>query len=148
MLQAKHSDFSYNILPDEFPPESKFYEPHPFEDLLCSTDDYGVSELHSDVYLIMNAERLSQSIDKDTLDYWLRSLPDNHSKDFTGSGLDDNQLISYIKDKNIQSPSELKLYLDYLSAKEGGIRTALESYYVNKREHQDYVNQTNDNPKP
>lgn len=146
MLQAKQSEFSYNILSDEFPSESKFYEPHPFEDLLFSTDDNGSSELHSDVYLIMNAERLSQSIDKDTLDYWLRSLPVNHSNDFTGSGLDDNQLISYIKDKNIQSPSELKLYLDYLSAKQGGIRTALESYYVNKREHDDYVKQTKDNP--
>lgn len=148
MLQAKQSEFSYNILPDEFPPESKFYEPHPFEDLLFSTDDNGVSELHSDVYLIMNAERLSQSVDKDTLDYWLRSLPDNHANDFTGSGLDDNHLISFIKDKNIQSPSELKLYLDYLSEKQGGIRTALDSYYVNKREHEDYVNQPKDNPKP
>ena len=148
MLQAKQSEFSYNILPDDFPSESKFYEPHPFEDLLCSTDDNGVSELHSDVYLIMNAERLSQSIDKDTLDYWLRSLPDNHSKELSGSGLDDNHLISYIKDKNIQSPSELKLYLDYLSAKEGGIRTALDSYYVNKREHEDYVNQTKDKSNP
>ncbi len=148
MLQAKQSEFSYNILSDEFPSESKFYEPHPFEDLLFTTDENGVSELHSDVYLIMNAERLSQSIDKDTLDYWLRSLPDNHSKDFTGSGLDDNYLISYIKDKNIQSPSELKLYLDYLSAKEGGIRTALDSYYVNKREHDDYVKQTKNNSNP
>ncbi len=148
MLQAKQSEFSYNILSDEFPSESKFYEPHPFEDLLFTTDENGVSELHSDVYLIMNAERLSQSIDKDTLDYWLRSLPDNHSKDFTGSGLDDNHLISYIKDKNIQSPSELKLYLDYLSAKEGGIRTALDSYYVNKREHDDYVKQTKNNSNP
>ena len=148
MLQAKQSDFSYNILSDEFPPESKFYEPHPFEDLLRSTDDNGVTELHSDVYLIMNAERLSQSIDKDTLDYWLRSLPDNHANDFSGSGLDDNYLISYIKDKNIQSPSELKLYLDYLSEREGGIRTALDSYYVNKREHEDYVKHTKDNSNP
>ena len=148
MLQAKKCAFSYNILPDDFPSESKFYEPHPFEDLLCSTDENGVSELHSDVFLIMNAERLSQSIDKDTLDYWLRSLPDNHYKEFTGSDYDDNQLISYIKDKNIQSPSELKLYLDYLSAKQGGIRTALDSYYVNKREHEDYLKQTKDNPNP
>ena len=148
MLQAKKSHFAYNILPDELPSESKFYEPHPFEDLLLSTDDNGVSEIHSDVYLLMNAERLSQSVDKDTLDFWLRSLPANHSNDLTGSGLDDNHLISYIKDKNIQSPSELKLYLDYLSAKEGGIRTALESYYVNKREHEDYVKQTKDNPNP
>lgn len=145
MLQAKISDFSYNILPDEVPTESKFYEPHPFEDLLSSTDENGVTELHSDVYLIMNAERLSQSIDKDTLDYWLRSLPDSHRNDLTGSGLDDNHLISYIKDKNIQSPSELKLYLDYLSEKEGGIRIALDSYYIKKREHEDYVKQTKDN---
>lgn len=146
MLQAKISDFSYNILSDEFPPESKFYEPHPFEDLLSSTDDNGVTELHNDVYLIMNAERLSQSIDKDTLDYWLRGLPADHAKELQGN-FDDVQLISYIKDKNIQSPSELKLYMDYLSQKQGGIRTALESYYVNKREHNDYVNQTQDNSK-
>lgn len=144
MLQAKQSNFDYNILPDAFPTESKFYEPHPFEDLLCSTDENGVTELHSDVYLIMNAERLSQSIDKDTLDYWLRSLPDNHSQQLSGN-FDDNFIISYIKDKNIQSPSELKLYLDYLSAKEDGICTALEAYRVNKAEHNDYVNHTKDN---
>lgn len=148
MLQAKQSEFSYFILPDVLPTESKFYQPHPFEDLLSSTDENGVSEIHSDVYLIMNAERLSQSVDKDTLDFWLRSLPDNHSKDFTGSGIDDNLLISFIKDKNIQSPSELKLYLDYLSEKEGGIRTALDSYYINKLEHEDYLNRTKDNPNP
>lgn len=147
MLQAKQSNFAYNILPDELPSESKFYEPHPFEDLLSSTDDNGVTELHNDVYLIMNAERLSQSIDKDTLDYWLRSLPDAHKTDLT-SNYDDKLIISYIRDKNIQSPSELKLYMDYLSDKQGGIRTALDSYYVNKREHNDYVNQTKDNPKP
>lgn len=147
MLQAKQSNFAYNILPDELPSESKFYEPHPFEDLLSSTDENGVTELHNDVFLIMNAERLSQSIDKDTLDYWLRSLPDAQRNDLTGN-FDDNLIISYIRDKNIQSPSELKLYMDYLSDKQGGIRTALDSYYVNKREHQDYVNQPKDNPKP
>ena len=127
MLQAKISDFSYNILPDELPSESKFYEPHPFEDLLRSTDDNGVTELHSDVYLLMNAERLSQSIDKDTLDYWLRGLPVAHANELQGN-FDDSQLISYIKDKNIQSPSELKLYMDYLSDKQGGIASALQSY--------------------
>ena len=147
MLQAKQSNFSYNILPDELPSESKFYEPHPFEDLLSSTDENGVTELHNDVYLIMNAERLCQSIDKDTLDYWLRSLPDVHKTDLTAN-YDDKFVISYIKDKNIQSPSELKLYLDYLSEKQGGIRSALDSYYVAKREHDDYLNQPKDNPKP
>ena len=147
MLQAKISDFSYNILSDEFPPESKFYEPHPFQDLLCSTDENGVSELHNDVFLIMNAERLSQSIDKDTLDYWLRGLPSDHAKELQGN-FNDEQLISYIKDKNIQSPSELKLYMDYLSAKQDGIRNAFESYKEGIRVHHDYVNQTKDNPKP
>lgn len=145
MLQAKQSDFSYNILPDDLPTESKFYQPHPFEDLLFTTDENGVSELHSDVYLLMNAERLSQSIDKDTLDYWLRGLPVDHAKDLQGN-FDDVQLISYIKDKNIQSPSELKLYMDYLSDKEGGIASALESYKQGVQVHKDYLDQIKDNP--
>lgn len=147
MLQAKQSNFAYNILPDELPSESKFYQPHPFEDLLFTTDENGVSEIHSDVYILMNAERLSQSIDKDTLDYWLRGLPVDHSKELQGN-FDDVQLISYIKDKNIQSPSELKLYMDYLSQKEGGIATALESYKQGVRVHQDYLDQIKTNPKP
>lgn len=145
MLQAKKSDFSYNILPDELPTESKFYQPHPFEDLLFSTDENGVSELHSDVFILMNAERLSQSIDKDTLDYWIRGLPPVHAKELQGT-FDDVQLISYIKDKNIQSPSELKLYMDYLSDKEGGIASALESYKQGVQVHQDYLDQIKSNP--
>lgn len=146
MLQAKQSNFAYNILPDELPSESKFYQPHPFEDLLFTSDENGVSEIHSDVYILMNAERLSQSIDKDTLDYWLRSLPVDHVKELQGN-FDDVQLISYIKDKNIQSPSELKLYMDYLSDKQSGISSALESYKEGVRVHQDYIDYIKTNPK-
>lgn len=67
-----------------------------------------------DIYMLFNADRLSRLLSPADLASYIKTLQP-HQK----SGLDkltDDQLISFIKSRHIQSASELLAWSDYLSA--------------------------------
>lgn len=81
-----------------------------FEELEMPNGDKALLQ-HRDVYLIFDQKRLN-SLGVDAVNAFLerfnRKLPD------TMSPMSDDQLFMFIKDKNIQTMSELQMWDDYL----------------------------------
>lgn len=78
----------------------------------------------NDIYLLFNQKRL-ESLGTDSIKYWLDSLqPSVDGLAELRKNVTDEQLISTIKSRRLQEPSEIKLWLDYL----GGL------YKTNKAE--------------
>lgn len=67
----------------------------------------------NDIYLLFNQKRLN-GLGVDTVNNWLKSLTSSPSTDFVKGKYTDEQLLSVVKSRHIQSPSELKRWADYL----------------------------------
>ena len=70
----------------------------------------------NDVTLLFNQIRLEKSIGIDTINHWLMSLQGSDRSDLERlrSKLSDEQLLSFVKSRHLQSPSELLLWSEYL----------------------------------
>lgn len=83
----------------------------------CELPDGGV-KYQSDIALLFNEERLRKMLGLDTLKKWLEHF--NVAASASSNGIDtsrmtDAQLMSYIKSRYIQQPSELKAWSEYLN---------------------------------
>lgn len=83
----------------------------------CELPDGGV-KYQSDIALLFNEERLRKTLGLDTLKKWLEHF--NVAVSASSNGIDvsnmtDAQLMSFIKSRYIQQPSELKAWSEYLN---------------------------------
>ena len=100
---------------------SILYQPSPvdefsFNETVMSDGSTAIS--YSDpIYLLFNQQRLEKN-GSFAIQQWLQSLQSSSSSQLSQlrSKCSDEDLISMIKSRHIQSPSELKSWLDYCSS--------------------------------
>lgn len=115
--------------------KSRFYVPSPIDKLRfleypspVSGDNGVITRFTSDIYLLFNQERLSH-LGKDTVDSWLESIRLNSNSAYNQikQNISDDDLISLVKSKYIQSPSELMAWSNYLMRSKANIIDAIKS---------------------
>lgn len=99
---------------------SECYHASPIDDMLLvdgiDDDDNKTVRHVNDVYLLFNQQRLA-ALGTDTVNKWLETLtPSNDALSELRSKCTDAQLLSIVKSKYIQSPSELQAWSGYLNA--------------------------------
>lgn len=83
----------------------------------CELPDGGV-KYQSDIALLFNEERLRKTLGLDTLKKWIEHFNVASSASSKGvdiSNMTDAQLMSFIKSRYIQQPSELKAWSEYIN---------------------------------
>lgn len=119
---------SHQLSPDT-PLESKLYERPVYEDLMYDTDDNGSVVISSFDKLILNAERLGNLLGADTARAVIDAARENLGRPIADmSNYDDNQLMSFIKSRNIQTPSELQSWLDAIDERQEDMKRFAERY--------------------
>lgn len=119
---------THQLSPDT-PLESKLYERPVYEDLMYDTDDNGSVIISSFDKLILNAERLGNLLGTDTARAVIDAARENLGRPIADmSNYDDNQLMSFIKSRNIQSPSELQSWLDAIDERQEDMKRFAERY--------------------
>ena len=88
--------------------------------------EYGFAfRIVSDVSLLFNQKRLANTIGVDEAKAWLTSL--NHeSSENLGAKFSDDQLISLVKSRHVQSPSDLRSWSNFLTDQAKSIQDFVE----------------------
>lgn len=119
---------THQLLPDT-PIESKLYERPVYEDLMYDTDSNGSVIISSFDKLILNAERLGNLLGTDTARAVIDAARENLGRPIADmSNYDDTQLMSFIKSRNIQTPSELQSWLDAIDERQEDMKRFAERY--------------------
>lgn len=140
---------THQLSPDT-PLESKLYERPVYEDLMYDTDDNGSVIISSFDKLILNAERLGNLLGADTARAVIDAARENLGRPIADmSNYDDNQLMSFIKSRNIQTPSELQSWLDAIDERQEDMKRFAERYetYLKDKEKIDAYRQSAKNDK-
>lgn len=119
---------THQLSPDT-PIESKLYERPVYEDLMYDVDSNGSVIISSFDKLILNAERLGNLLGTDTARAVIDAARENLGRPISDmSNFDDNQLMSFIKSRNIQTPSELQSWLDAIDERQEDMKRFAERY--------------------
>ena len=140
---------SHQLSPDT-PLESKLYERPVYEDLMYDVDDNGSVVISSFDKLILNAERLGNLLGTDTARAVIDAARENLGRPIADmSNYDDNQLMSFIKSRNIQTPSELQSWLDAIDERQEDMKRFAERYetYLKDMQTIDAYRQSAENDK-
>lgn len=135
---------THQLSPDT-PLESKLYERPVYEDLMYDTDENGSVIISSFDKLILNAERLGNLLGTDTARAVIDAARENLGRPIADmSNYDDNQLMSFIKSRNIQTPSELQSWLDAIDERQEDMKRFAERYetYLKDKEKIDAYRQS------
>ena len=96
----------------------KLFVPPVFNSLLFSEQKLGdevVTRHHTDVDLVLNQKRIDDSMIASIVQGWRTNSPTDTSK------FSDEQLISSIKSRHLQSASEIQSWLNYIDSQAGNI---------------------------
>lgn len=119
---------THQLSPDT-PIESKLYERPVYEDLMYDIDSNGSVIISSFDKLILNAERLGNLLGTDTARAVIDAARENLGRPIADfSNYDDTQLLSFIKSRNIQTPSELQSWLDAIDERQEDMKRFAERY--------------------
>ena len=119
---------THQLSPDT-PLESKLYERPVYEELMYDTDENGSVIISSFDKLILNAERLGNLLGTDTARAVIDAARENLGRPIADmSNYDDTQLMSFIKSRNIQTPSELQSWLDAIDERQEDMKRFAERY--------------------
>ena len=116
------------------------YQKSPIDDFLLSEtvdNDGNLALRHvNDVYLLFNQQRLA-NLGVDTINSWLESLsPKSDALAELRSKCTDQQLLTLVKSKYIQSASELQAWSGYLNAHLDSELAALNALQVEQSEEE------------
>lgn len=78
--------------------------------------DYKVTKIHSDIYLLFNQQRIEKTIGRDAYRQWVDNLFQRAGTPLPANASFDD-IASTIKSRYIQTPSELKAWIDSLDAR-------------------------------
>lgn len=130
---------THQLLPDT-PIETKLYERPVYEELMYDTDENGSVVISSFDKLILNSERLGNLLGVDTARAVIDAARENLCRPIADmSNYDDTQLMSFIKSRNIQTPSELQAWLDAIDERQEDMKRFAERYetYLKDKEKVD-----------
>ena len=100
-----------------------------YEELMYDTDSNGSVIISSFDKLILNAERLGNLLGTDTARAVIDAARENLGRPIADmSNYDDTQLMSFIKSRNIQTPSELQSWLDAIDERQEDMKRFAERY--------------------
>lgn len=102
----------------------KMFVPPVFNSLLLTeekVDGENITRHHTDVDLVLNQKRIDDSMISCIVQGWRTTSPTDTSK------YSDEQLISSIKSRHLQSASEIQSWLNYIDSQAGNIIDELKS---------------------
>jgi hypothetical protein len=99
----------------------------PIDNLICRENADGSVRYVSDVSLLFNEDRIINDIGEDNFRNLIRSMQEMPSSPYYDSGLTDEQLIETVKSRYIQSPSEVRAWLEQLVDKAEIVRSDYET---------------------
>lgn len=93
---------------------TKVVEIRPIDELIRRENADGSIRIVSDVTLLFNEDRIINDLGEDNFRSLVRSMQDNPNSPYRDSGLTDDQMIETIKSRYLQSPSEVRAWLESL----------------------------------
>lgn len=86
----------------------------PIDNLIRRENADGSYRVVSDVTLLFNEDRLLNDLGEDNLRNLVRSMQTNPASPYVDLGLTDEQLMETVKSRYLQSPSEVRAWLEQL----------------------------------
>lgn len=99
----------------------------PIDTLIRRENEDGSYRIVSDVTLLFNEDRIINDLGEDNLRNLVRSMQTNPSSPYIDSGLTDEQIMETIKSRYLQSPSEVRAWLETLVDKADVVRSDYET---------------------
>ena len=99
----------------------------PIDTLIRRENEDGSYRIVSDVTLLFNEDRIINDLGEDNLRNLVRSMQTNPASPYVDSGLTDEQMMETIKSRYLQSPSEVRAWLETLIDKADVVRSDYES---------------------
>lgn len=99
----------------------------PIDTLIRRENEDGSYRIVADVTLLFNEDRIINDLGEDNLRNLVRSMQTNPSSPYIDSGLTDEQMMETIKSRYLQSPSEVRVWLETLVDKADVVRSDYES---------------------
>lgn len=99
----------------------------PIDTLIRRENEDGSYRIVSDVTLLFNEDRIINDLGEDNLRNLVRSMQTNPSSPYVDSGFTDEQMMETIKSRYLQSPSEVRAWLETLVDKADVVRSDYES---------------------
>lgn len=99
----------------------------PIDTLIRRENEDGSYRIVSDVTLLFNEDRIVNDLGEDNLRNLVRSMQTNPSSPYVDSSLTDEQMMETIKSRYLQSPSEVRAWLETLVDKADVVRSDYES---------------------
>lgn len=87
---------------------SEFITVRPVDEMRFVTEQDGSVRFVSDATLLLNEQRIINDIGEDNYRNFIRELQVNPSSPYKDSGFTDEQLMTEIKSRYVQSPSEVR----------------------------------------
>jgi hypothetical protein len=99
----------------------------PIDTLIRRENEDGSYRIVADVTLLFNEDRIINDLGEDNLRNLVRSMQTNPSSPYVDSGLTDEQLMETIKSRYLQSPSEVRAWLETLVDEADVVRSDYET---------------------
>lgn len=99
----------------------------PIDTLLRRENEDGSYRIVSDVTLLFNEDRIINDLGEDNLRNLVRSMQTNPASPYVDSGLTDEQMMETVKSRYLQSPSEVRAWLETLVDKADIVRSDYET---------------------
>lgn len=99
----------------------------PIDNLIRCENADGSYRVVSDVTLLFNEDRLLNDLGEDNLRNLVRSMQTNPASPYVDLGLSDEQLVETVKSRYLQSPSEVRGWLEQLVDKAEIVRSDYEA---------------------
>ena len=99
----------------------------PIDNLIRRENADGSYRVVSDVTLLFNEDRIINDLGEDNLRNLIRSMQTNPSSPYVDLGLSDEQLMETVKSRYLQSPSEVRGWLEQLVDKAEIVRSDYET---------------------
>lgn len=99
----------------------------PIDTLIRRENEDGSYRIVADVTLLFNEDRIINDLGEDNLRNLVRSMQVNPSSPYVDSDLTDEQMMETIKSRYLQSPSEVRAWLETLVDKADVVRSDYES---------------------
>lgn len=99
----------------------------PIDTLIRRENEDGSYRIVADVTLLFNEDRIINDLGEDNLRNLVRSMQTNPSSPYIDSSLTDEQMMEGIKSRYLQSPSEVRAWLETLVDKADVVRSDYET---------------------
>lgn len=116
MKKLRYNTQPSSLVPIEPTNNSFYYSPSVVSEFTFSKCSDGSVEFHNDVSLLFHSERLKSSLDADNVREWLNQVQTSlfQTSADINKGLTDDDILYFVKDKNIQGYSECREWYKHI----------------------------------